>query len=245
MKTALLPLVCFGVFGWLLTAHAKPHKKPQPAPAGTPYPEAAPSVDPSALPSVSLQPFLDTHLGRVLAPLGQAGMDQPEVIASLKASYGDGLAAAPTTRKPAYVAAQTVCDALAGAMVERQKAADALVGATATQSSAAVQPRGGRKVGQVENQQTNTFFVNSQKNTWVQRAGVLRQNIAALYQRERATEQQIITVATAAAAAAKGTPSPAPGTEAATPAAPAVAPAAATLAPPTPSVSAPGAADHR
>lgn len=225
MKKLLLLFLCLGVFGWFTTAQAKPHKNhPAAAPAGTPYPEVAPIVDPSALPSVSLQPFLDTHLGRILAPLGQPGMDQPEVITSLKAAYADGLAAAPAARKPAYQAAQNVCDALAGAMAERQKAAAALVGATATHSSETVQPRGGRKAAQAETQATNNFFVGSQKNDWVQRSGVLRQNIMAMYQREREIERQLI----AAPPAPVGTASPAP-----TPAAP-MTPAA-----PTPSMSAP------
>ena len=233
MKHLLLPLFCLVAFGWCGPVQGKPHKKNHSpaAPAGTPYPEAAPIVEPGALPSASLQPFLDTHLARILAPLGQPGMDQPEIIASLKAAYADGMTAAPAARKPAYQVAQNVCDALASAMTERQKAAAALVGATATHSSESVQPRGGRRFAQVETQDTNNFFVNSQKNDWVQRSGTLRQNITALYQREREIERQI----TAPPAAPGTAASPAPGGGTVVPTA-SVAPTA-----PTPSVSAPGA----
>ena len=233
-------LLGFGMILLCVPVEAKPHKHP-PAPAGTPYPEAAPSVDPSALPSVSLQPFLDTHVGRVLAPLGQPGMDQPEVLASLKSAYADGMAAAPAARKPAYQLAQRICDALSGVMLERQKAVAALAGATSTHSSENVQPRGGRREGSAEVQSTNEFFVNAQKNDWNRRAGELRQNIVALSQQERAVERQInaapAPAAPAAPAASLATPAPSGGADAT--------PAPATPAASTPSVSAPPGATRR
>ena len=239
LLSRLLGLGCGALLA--VPVQAKPHKhhNNNAQPAGTPYPEAAPFVDPSALPSVSLQPFLDTHLGRVLAPLGQPGMDQPEVLTSLKQSYADGMVATPAPRKPAYLAAQRVCDALAGVVVERQKAAAALAGATSTHSSENVQPRGGRRDGQVAVANTNEFFVNAQKNDWNRKAGELRQNVMGLYQQERAIERQVTTAPVPGAA----TPAPAgvpvaPGGDAPT------TPVPATPAVPTPSVSAPPGASR-
>ena len=238
MKIPLLPALCLGLCLFLVPAQAK-HKKhhngqpddgPTPAPqtaVPNAAPEAAPAIAPEAMPSASLQPFLDLHLAKILAPLGQPGMDQPEVVTSLKAAYGDGLATAPAARKPAYAAAANVCDTLTSAMTERRQAAAALVGSTATHSSEAVQPRGGRAAGNATIRTTDDFFVNSQKASWVQRAGLLRQNIMTAYQRERAFERQIPPAPDAGAA--PGTPT--------TPANPAL--AAATPAAPTPSVSAP------
>ena len=252
MKIPLFPAVCLGLCFCLVPVQAK-HKKhhngqpddgPTPAPqtaVPNAAPEAAPSVNPQELPAVSLQPFLDTHLATILAPLGQAGMDQPEVITSLKAGYVDGQATAPPARQPAYLAAESVCDLLTNAMAERRQAAAALVGSTVTHSSEAVQPRGGRAAGNAGVRATDDFFVNSQKAAWVQRAGQLRQNIMLVYQQERAVERQILLAANAAATPAvpggpvtSGTPGPA-------------APAPATPAAPTPSVSAPvgESASHR
>ncbi len=196
-------------------ALATPASEPPPLP-----PEAAPRISLIAPPSESLQPFVDAHLGTVLAPLGTSAFTQTEVVASLKASYADGLAAAPGPQRLAYQLAIGVCDALTGAITERQNAVTALRGALATRSSEAEQPRGGGEaVARARDE--DAFFVDSQKSTWLQRATVLRQGVTALYLRERAVERQI----------GLWTPANAP----AVPPAPAVAAA-------TPSVSAPPAA---
>ena len=192
-------LVCFGVFVLCSSASAK-HKYHPPAtpaplatPAAEPAPlpaETAPTIRPEAPPSASLQPFLDTHLGSILAPLGSSACAQPELLAAMKAGYADGMVAAPDAHKPAYQLAQNVCDALASAMTERQNAVVALRGALATRSSEADQPRGGGEA--VEKARgTDEFFVETQKNNWTQRAGVLRQSITALDLRERAVERQV------------------------------------------------------
>jgi hypothetical protein len=176
-----------------------------------------------------LQPLLDTHLGSILAPLGVSAFAQPELVAGVKASYADGLAVAPDNRKPAFQLAQSVCDALTDAMAERQTAVAALRGALATRSSEAEQPRGGAEAVE-KARDRDAFFISSQKNAWTQRATALRQEITALYLRERAVERQ-----------AGAWPPPAPANDAAptNAAAPASAIAAA-----TPSVSAPpGAPD--
>ncbi len=67
---------------------------PSPEPPSLP-PEIAPEISPGAPPFESLQPFVDAHLGTILAPLGTSAFTQSEVIANLKANYADGLATAP------------------------------------------------------------------------------------------------------------------------------------------------------
>jgi hypothetical protein len=153
-------------------------------------PVAAFAVRPEASPSVSLQPFLDTNLGNILAPLDSPGFTQPEVIASIKAAYADGLAAAPAVRQPAYQAAENVCDAVAAAMDERRAALAALRGATATHTTEVNQPLGGTDFGKDEAKRRDDFFTGSQKNAWAQRADILRKNITALYLQEREIERQ-------------------------------------------------------
>ena len=224
--------MCCGVFALSSPAFAK-HKHHAPAtpaplatPAAEPAPlpaETAPTIRPDAPPSASLQPFLDTHLSSILAPLGSSACAQPELLAAMQAGYADGMVAAPDTHKPAYQLAQNVCDALASAMTERQNAVVALRGALATRSSEANQPRGGGEAVE-KARETDQFFVETQKNNWTQRAGVLRQSITALDLRERAVERQVGVWSPPAAAAT------APATLAAAPPAsvPTAAPPAAT-----------------
>jgi hypothetical protein len=199
MNTLRWPLIlCLAVS--LLSpgqAQAKKHKQPTPAPLATPSAEppplpaeVTPNINPELPPSVSLQPFLDTHLGEILTPLGVSAFAQPELIASMKASYADGLAAAPASHAMAYRLAEAVCDAMTSAMTERQNAVAALRGALATRSSEADQPRGG---GEAVNaaRDRDDFFIESAKNTWIQRATVLSHSITALYLRERTVERQV------------------------------------------------------
>ncbi len=195
-----LLLCCLGVCLFASPVEAK-RKHPSDPPPGsalaTPAPEppalpteAAPTVNPAAAPSTSLQPFLDTHLGKILVPLGESAFTQTEVIASLKAGYADGMAMAPAERKPAFQLAQRICDAFNAAIAERQNAVAALRGALATRSSEAAQPRGGAADGTAKTQASDDFFLGSQKNAWTQRAEILRKDIAALYLREREVERQ-------------------------------------------------------
>ena len=152
--------------------------------------QAAPGARPTAPPSASLQPFLDTHLAKILAPLGAPGFGQPEAIARLKATYVAGMAAAPAERKPPYEAAAALCDALTGAMTERENAVAALRGSATTHSSEIQQPRGNIKQGNLEKKHEDDFFSGSQKNDWAQRAEVLRKDITARFQHERELEAQ-------------------------------------------------------
>ena len=231
---------CLGVFLFSSSLQAKKHHPaaaPTAAPLATPGSEpaplpaeSAPAVSPDAPPSASLQPFLDTHLSTLLAPLGTSAFAQPEVLTSLKAGYADVLAVAPASHQPALQLAQAVCDAMISAMSERQNAVAALRGAVATRSSEAEQPRGGSEAVTTARDK-DAFFSDSQKNAWIQRTAVLRQNVTALYLRERAAERQVGVWSPAP-------PPVAPAPAAAVPAPVTAAPAnASTMA--TPSVSAP------
>jgi hypothetical protein len=200
MNTVRWQLVLFLAISLLSPreAQAKKHKQqPTPAPLATPSAEPpplpaenTPSINPALPPSASLQPFLDTHLREILTPLGVSAFAQPELVASMKASYADGLAAAPASHAMAYRLAEAVCDAMTSAMTERQNAVAALRGALATRSSEADQPRGG---GEAVNaaRDRDDFFIESAKNTWIQRATALSHSITALYLRERTVERDI------------------------------------------------------
>ena len=248
VKTLPKILFCLGIllFATRVQAKHKHHPAASPAALATPAseppplpPEAAPAISPDAPPSASLQPFVDGHLSTILAPLGTSAFAQPEVITSLKASYADGLAAAPAPHQPAYQLAMGVLDVLTGAITERQNAVAALRGALATRSSEAAQPRGGAADGAEKARLDDAFFVDSQKNTWLQRATVLRQSVTALYLRERAVERQIGPWNPPAAPAGTVAAPSAPAVAAATPSVSAPLPAVAAA---TPSVSAPPAA---
>lgn len=151
--------------------------------------EASPTINPDAMPSASLQPFLDTHLDKILAPLGAPAFVQTDLVEDMKEGYAGALPAAPDARKPAYQLAAGVCDALTGAIEQRQKAVAALNGAYERRKSESIQPRGGKQAVK-ESDKDEAFFYDSQKNNWLQNASALRQQIAALYRRERAAEMQ-------------------------------------------------------
>ncbi len=66
---------------------------------------------------------------------------------------------------------------------------NALHGALTTRSSEVEQPLGGGEAV-AKARAGDAFFVDSQKNAWLQRATTLRQNITTLYLRERTVERQ-------------------------------------------------------
>ena len=126
--------------------HAPGWVAPSKGPAAESTPlttEEPPAVVPEAAPSLSLQPFLDTHLDKILAPLGTAAFAQSDLIAYVRDTYAGALPAAPDARKPAYQLAVAVCDAMINSVAERQKAVDALNGVYQRRMSESVQPRGG------------------------------------------------------------------------------------------------------
>ena len=151
--------------------------------------EAPPTVNPEAMPSVSLQPFLNTHLDKILAPLGQPAFVQAELVEDMKDIYTGALSAATEAHKPAYQMAGAVCDALTNAIEQRQKAVTALNGVYERRKSESVQPRGGKQAVK-QSDKDEAFFYESQKNNWLQNAAALRQRITALYGRERTAETQ-------------------------------------------------------
>ena len=210
MKARQLPLLLFAllVFVSPLQAKKKHHDHPEYQSYVPPPNEAVPAVRADAMPSASLQPFLDTHVERMLAPLGKEEFNQPWIVAGLKSNYAEIMAAAPDTRKPAFAAAEFVCDALTNAMAEREKAVNAWHGSSATHSSEGDQPRGGRAEGRQERGGEDDFFRRSMENNWLQRVAALRANIQRLDQREHALEIQAASAVTTPAPDAAPTATP-------------------------------------
>ena len=187
MHVFRLPLLLLALFVYVAPLQAK-NRHPEYHSYVPPPNEAYITVSPDALPSASLQPFLDTHLDRILTPLGKEEFDQPWIVTRLRADYAAIMATAADNRKPAFAAAQFVCDALTNAMTEREQAVNAWHGSAASHSSEGVQPHGGRKLGRQEMGDENSFFQHSVENNWVQRAAALRENVLRLDQREHAAE---------------------------------------------------------
>ena len=110
MKLCQLPLVLLGLVLFVSSAQAKKkHHHSDPARHAAPISGSALAADPAALPSTSLQPFLDSHLDHVLAPMGSPKFSQQEVVASLKTHYLAAMASAADNRKPMFAAAADVC----------------------------------------------------------------------------------------------------------------------------------------
>ena len=151
--------------------------------------EEPPAVIPEAAPSLSLQPFLDTHLDKILAPLGTAAFAQSDLITYVRDDYAGALPTAPESRKPAYQLAVAVCDTMIHSIAERQKAVDALNGSYERRKSESVQPRGGKRAVK-DSDKDEAFFYDSQKNNWLQNASSLRLQVTALFRRELAAETQ-------------------------------------------------------
>ena len=170
-----------GLFLWSL-----PDDAAVPSASATPPPEPPHLPGETVLkatadvrPSTRLQPFLDTNLEKILAPLGEPAFSQSSILTNMQAGYADAQATAPDPYKAAFQAAQLVCDALANAIAERQTAVSALHGSLTTRSSEASQPKGGAFERGASTALGDAFFTTSQQNVWNARAAVLRQNITA------------------------------------------------------------------
>lgn len=174
---ALLLIISFAALGSV--QGGKPYPKYQPPPANRPL--AA-----GALPSSVLQPFLDSRLNIILAPLAGPGLKHPEAVADLRSAITDGMSKAPATQQPAFQAAISLCSVLSQAVDERQRATANLEGSQRPSSWPGTKHPAAREAAQ-----NNAFFANAQKTQWEQRAVQLRHQIEQLYAREREIERQV------------------------------------------------------
>ena len=166
-------------------------------------------------PSEVLSLFFHNHLDRILSPI-----DQPKPvplpharITQLREQFVDQFSKAPDTDKPMYQAAVAVCDTVAAAMDERQKAIASLQSSRAVHGPFDLGARrkdiptrgslGDAQLAGLEMQkeaheeqnrrqearQNDNFFNTQLKTNWTQRAAQLRENINTLYARERDAER--------------------------------------------------------
>ena len=182
-------------------------------------------------PSEMLSLFFRNHLDRILSPIGQPKpVPLPHArITQLREQFADQFSKAPDTDKAMYQAAVAVCDAVSSAMDERQKAIASLQASRAVHAPSNlgaqrkdIPTRGSlgdaelagleleREAHEEQNRkqdarQNDAFFNTQLKTDWSQRAAQLRQNINALYARERDAERM---AAQAKAAAVPAAPSP-------------------------------------
>jgi hypothetical protein len=179
-------------------------------------------------PSELLSLFFRNHLDRILSPIGQrVPVPLPHArVAELREKFADQWSKAPDVDKPIYQAAVAVCDAVSAAMDERQKAIASLQGSAAVHGPSDlgahrkdIPTRGTRADAQLaglelqreeqnrkqEAAQNDNFFNTQLKTNWSQRAAQLRQNINALYSRERDAERSTQRPAAAGAAPAADT----------------------------------------
>ena len=183
-------------------------------------------------PSEVLSLFFHNHLDRILSPIGQPKpVPLPHArVTQLREQFADQFSKATDTDKTMYQAAVAVCDAVAAAMDERQKAIASLQGSRAVHGPSDLGARrkdiptrgslGDAQLAGLELQreaheeqnrkqearQNDGFFNTQLKTNWTQRTVQLRQNINALYARERDAERFADQAKTAPAPAA---PSPA------------------------------------
>jgi hypothetical protein len=177
--------------------------------------------------------FFRNHLDRILSPIGQPKpVPLPHArITELREQFVDQFSKAPDTDKSMYQAAVSVCDAVSAAMDERQKAIATLQASRAVRAPSDLGARrkdiptrgslGDAELAGLELQreaqeeqnrkqeahQNDAFFNSQLKTNWSQRATQLRQNINALYARERDAERMADQ---AKAAAVPAAPSPVP-----------------------------------
>jgi hypothetical protein len=181
-------------------------------------------------PSEVLSLFFHNHLDRILSPIGQPKpVPLPHArVTQLREQFADQFSKAPDTDKPMYQAAVAVCDAVAVAMDERQKAIASMQGSAAVHGPSDLGARrkdiptrgslGDAQLAGLEMQreaheeqnrkqearQNDNFFNTQLKTNWTQRAAQLRENINTLSAHERDAEraaQQPAARANAASAA--------------------------------------------
>jgi hypothetical protein len=166
-------------------------------------------------PSEVLSLFFRNHLDRILSPIGQPKpVPLPHArVTQLREQFADQFSKAPDTDKPMYQAAVAVCDAVSAAIDERQKAITSLQGSRAVHGPSDLGARrkdiptrgtlGDAELAGLELQreaheeqnrkqearQNDNFFNTQLKTNWTQRTAQLRQNINALYARERDAER--------------------------------------------------------
>jgi hypothetical protein len=166
-------------------------------------------------PSEVLSLFFRNHLDRILSPIGQPKpVPLPHArVTQLREQFADQFSKAPDTDKPMYQAAVAVCDAVSAAIDERQKAITSLQGSRAVHGPSDLGARrkdiptrgtlGDAELAGLELQreaheeqnrkqearQNDNFFNTQLKTNWTQRTSQLRQNINALYARERDAER--------------------------------------------------------
>jgi hypothetical protein len=187
-------------------------------------------------PSEVLSLFFHNHLDRILSPIGQPKpVPLPHArVTQLRELFADQFSKGPDTDKPMYQAAVAVCDAVSSAMDERQKAIASLEGSRGVHGPSDlgarrkdIPTRGSLGDAQLaglelqreaheeqnrkqETRQNDSFFNAQLKTNWTQRTLQLRQNIDALYAREReaerAAEQARAANSTAPAAQISATP---------------------------------------
>ena len=174
--------------------------------------------------------FFRNHLDRILSPIGQPKpVPLPRArVTQLREQFADQWSKAPDVDKPMYQAAVAVCDAVSAAMDERQKAIASLQGSAAVHGPSDlgahrkdIPTRGTRADAQLaglelqregheeqnrkqEAAQNDNFFNTQLKTNWSQRAAQLRQNINALYSRERDAERSGQQPAAAGGRAGRG-----------------------------------------
>ena len=181
-------------------------------------------------PSEMLSLFFRNHLDRIVSDWAAKAGSMPHArITQLREQFADQFSKAPDTDKAMYQAAVAVCDAVSSAMDERQKAIASLQASRAVHAPSNlgaqrkdIPTRGSlgdaelagleleREAHEEQNRkqdarQNDAFFNTQLKTNWSQRAAQLRQNINALYARERDAERM---AAQAKAAAVPAAPSP-------------------------------------
>jgi hypothetical protein len=116
----------------------KSSQQPPPMPATTPGPSSA-----------AISRFLSAHLDRILGPLDQK-IDLPRSeLGQLRESFAKQFSKASLAERPKFQLGLAVCDAIADAMNERNKAVLTQAGATWPQQSAQLR----QKIDQLASQQ--------------------------------------------------------------------------------------------
>ncbi len=184
----------------------------------------APLINPADSPSANLTRFLQAHIAALtdITPEGESGSVYYRTgVSLLRAAFQSQSSTVPPEKKATYTAALRACDALGGAIDERDKAAANYASSQTGTSPQDVKDvristmrarHGYGKATQANNEKeaaannqpdTNQSFMNSAALTaWTTRVAQLRQQIDAAYAEEIATEQVALS--------ASATPTPSP-----------------------------------